>query len=284
MNFPNLWLLPLAIALLQSAEHPGIKMTIENEYPTNSAPRIIYFQADRQRTEYRNSFGRKQGEQIYGPRLARIVRCDLGQSFELNLDTSEYTETPYPPTPLSKDEIKARGIESRLPPPSATPTIRVETRTTDTGERKEIFGHTARHVITTTMRTPLAGSNSELQESVNDGWYIDLDLRLSCDPKPTQGGHGYIAVSVLEPGGKQPMEKPEFVTIGAPEKGFAVDLTMTSKRPPSASDAFISKYETRVTQLEEGPLDPSLFEIPAGFKRVDRIERNPPPSALTGPR
>jgi hypothetical protein len=33
--------------------------------------------------------------------------------------------------------------------------------------------------------------------------------------------------------------------------------------------------EVRVIQLEEGPLDAALFEIPPGFKHVDRIERNP---------
>ena len=284
MNFPSLWLLPLAIALLQGSDRPGIKMTIKAGYAGTSSDRTIYFQGDRQRTEYRNSFGRKQGEQIYGPHLARIVRCDLGQSFELNLDTSEYTATPYPPKPLTKEEIKARGLETRLPTEPATPTIRIETRTTDTGERKEIFGRTARHVITTTTQTPLAGLDSEPQESVNDGWYIDLDLRLSCDPKPTEGGYGYIAASIGSARGNRPMEKPEFVTIGEREKGFAVDLTMTSKTPSSAPDTYTPKHRTRVTQLEEGALDPSLFEIPAGFRHVDRIERNPPPSALTGQR
>jgi hypothetical protein len=36
-----------------------------------------------------------------------------------------------------------------------------------------------------------------------------------------------------------------------------------------------SKFEMQVTQFEEGPLDPALFEIPPGFKQVDHIERNP---------
>jgi hypothetical protein len=44
-----------------------------------------------------------------------------------------------------------------------------------------------------------------------------------------------------------------------------------------------SKFETHVIELEEGPLDPALFEVPAGFKQVDHIERNPPSSAFADP-
>jgi len=37
-----------------------------------------------------------------------------------------------------------------------------------------------------------------------------------------------------------------------------------------------------VTQLELGPLDPGLFEIPQRFKHVVQIERNPKVSASSG--
>ena len=62
--------------------------------------------------------------------------------------------------------------------------------------------------------------------------------------------------------------------------GFPLDLTQTSKSPPNLPDGTITRFETRVIQFEEGPLDPALFEIPPSFKPVDRIERNLPPAAL----
>jgi hypothetical protein len=40
-----------------------------------------------------------------------------------------------------------------------------------------------------------------------------------------------------------------------------------------------SQFEMQVTQFEESPLDPALFEIPSGFKHVEHIERNPMASA-----
>ncbi len=277
MHSTSIWLLVLPILLWPVTEHSGIKMTVESVVRGNSSSRTSYFGADRLRVEYRNSFGgRRRGDVNYGPRLARIVRCDLGEAYELNLDASEYTSTPYPPKPLTPEEIKARGLEPGMRQ-AAAPTIRVEIKTADTGERKEMFGRVARHVITTTTSTPLEGSQSELQESVTDGWYIDFDQRLSCDPKPVQGQHGYLGgyMSV----GRQPMEKPEFVRIGEAETGFPMIVTTTSKRPSTLPDGTVSSFETRVTEFTEGTLDPALFEIPAGFKRVERIERYPAASA-----
>jgi hypothetical protein len=42
----------------------------------------------------------------FGPQLASIVRCDFGQTFEMNLDTGEYVAVPYPPQPLSKAQAE----------------------------------------------------------------------------------------------------------------------------------------------------------------------------------
>src|ERR1700730_235755 len=37
-----------------------------------------------------------------------------------------------------------------------------------------------------------------------------------------------------------------------------------------------STYETTVANLEEGPLDSAVFEVPAGFRPVAYIETSPP--------
>jgi|SRR5579862_2815511 len=283
MHFASLWLLLLAIPLLPEAGQSGIKITFESEVAGNSNSRTTYYQGDRMRVEFRNSFGGKRhGDVSYGPRLARIVRCDLGQSFELNLDSSEYTSAPYPPKALSADEIKARGLRGAGDSQPTSPTIRVEIKTTDTGERKEMFGRVARHVITTTTSTPLEGSHSEPHESVTDGWYIDFDQRLSCDRKWAESKQGHTYGWLAAGNGKQHMEKPEFVRIGEAEMGFPLSVTTTSKRLLSTADGTVSTFGTRVTEFAEGTLDPALFEIPASFKRVEKIERNPPAGGIAG--
>ncbi len=290
MHFSSTWLFLLGIPLLQAAGNSGIKMTIQFGNPGTSAQHTIYLQSDRKRMEFRNYIGEKEG-----PRLVAITRCDLGQMFELNLDTHEYTSAPYPPKPFTKEQMEARGLPTTIKYVSDKPTLRIEVTTTDTGERKEMFGHIARHVLTTRKQIPLEGSHSEPQESLTDAWYIDakpgdsndIDLkqRLSCDRPWPKGGKSH---AYLHAGGRnQPIDKAEFVAVGEPETGFALDSVTTTKStyvlPDGTRKQSDVKNEMRVTQLEGGRLDPALFEIPAGFKHVERIERNPAMSASSSP-
>ena len=283
MYLSSLCLLLVGVPLLQASENTGIKMTIRRIFAGNSSEQTIYVQGDRKRMEFRNYAGQQKadGSQqwLSGPRLVAITRCDLGQVFELNLDAAEYVSAPYPPKPLTQAEIEVRGLRKADMSQSSEPTLRIETTTLDTGERKEFFGHTARHVIITRKQIPLERSHSEPQETVTDGWYIDLDPQVSCDRKLSKGkrAHGYLGA------GNKPAEKPEFVDIGESETGFPVQSVMVSKGtytlPDGATKQTNSKTETLVTQLELGSLDPGLFEIPPRFKHVRQIERNPKVSA-----
>jgi hypothetical protein len=75
------------------------------------------------------------------------------------------------------------------------------------------------------------------------------------------------------------MERPEFVNIGAPEAGIPVKemRIITSGTVPATGVRRYSDWvnESDLTQFTEGPLDPALFEVPPGFKRVERSQRNP---------
>jgi len=274
----------LGIPLLQVSQNTGIAMTVRTDFgPTNSSEQTTYWQPDRERTEHRSSLGRRRTdgsqEEIYGPRIATIARCDLGQTFNLNLDSGEYDSGPYPPNQLAMAQLMS--LASKMPPQTAPvekPTVRIETTTVDTGERMQMFGRMARHVVTTRKEIPLEDSQRLPQESVTDGWYIDLDQRLSCGPRWPEGtkAHSFSTVAAM---GAQPVDRPEFIDIGDAKTGFAlrqVDTTIATIPLPDGSVKHTeSKFEREVTQFQEGPLDPSLFEIPAGFRLVDHVEQNP---------
>ncbi len=270
---------------LHASGSNGTKITVRFVTDGLSSERTTYSQTDRRRLEYRNSLGARTG-----PHLAAITRCDLGMSFELNLDSSQYTSNPYPPRPLKQDKGQPRGVDGRTISFSSKPTVHIEVKTVDTGERKQMFGHTARHVITTEKRTPLEGSHAQPEESTRDGWYIDLEQRISCDPEYMRmsSTHSY-AVLLVAPArisGNQIIDKPEFVSIGKPERGFASEEIITSDDSYTSADGTTkhakSRTERKVTELYEGALNPSLFEVPHGFRRVKEIERNPPPSSSNG--
>jgi hypothetical protein len=261
----------------------GIKMTVRNTFGDISSESTMYFQGDRKRMDFRRSSGgarRPDGsvDLRYGPHIASITRCDLGQMFQLNLDAHEYSSAPYPPNPLTKEQTEAIGIKATPPGElQSKPTLLIETTTVDTGERKQLFGHTARHVIVTRKETPLEGSRRERQESVTDGWYIDLDVRISCDRKWPAGARAYLRA--LSGDGRAP-DVPKFVDVGEPVTGFQVEMKMTNRStfalPDGTTKENTSTNESSITQLEEGPLAPAIFEIPPGFRQVAHIEQNPP--------
>ena len=280
----RLWpflLLPLAFTPMQTEQTTGFKIVTLNTFGTGSNETTAYYLRDRSRAEYQNSDGgnARPGsahgsyQMTNGPHMATIRRCDLGKRFFLNLDTHEYSESPDMGMELPKALAAARKtLKAASPRPPSKPTLRIETTTTDTGERKQIFGYTARRVIVTTKYVPLEGSNAVAQESTNDGWYIDIDTRLSC-------GEQYPPGTLFYSFAAGPAERIEFVRKGDAKLGFAISVVSSNKssaagKQPSPGHAG-PKSETQVIQLQHGPLDPSLFEIPTDFKLVDHVNPNP---------
>jgi hypothetical protein len=279
----------------------GIKITTIRRWGSRDSsditaePRIVYLQGAWRRLELPRTFNSDGSSgRVYGPHIVNIVRTDLGQIFQLNLDASEYTRMPYPPRqksqPLTKEQLAARGIKMPSPGEEVKPTFRIETVTKDTGERKEMFGYLARHVVTTRKEIPLEGSRHGAQEVTTDGWYIDLEPQLypSLYPPPKQPDspsgqsvrvHSFLSISSHRPGEEpQVPERPEFIDIGKPEMGFALQEVRTSRStltlPNGTTNQSEQKAETTVT-IERGTYSAGLFEVPSGFRRVQYINPNP---------
>ena len=250
--------------------------------PTES---IEYLQADRRRREHWGSFGyrlRSNGRTMFRPtpRTALITRCDLKQTFHLNLDDREYAASPLQ-TFRTREEMLARAAASGqlVVAPQREPTVLVETETVDTGERKELFGHTARHVVSTRRLIPLARAKRGADSTVTDGWYIDLDTHISCEPSWRSARSGHAFLTVHQQG--QEGDVPTFKDTGEPESGFAVASKRTSSgtitSPDGSTRQHVSTWETEVTELSTAAIDPALFEVPSGFRLVERIRQEPVP-------
>ena len=154
-----------------------------------------------------------------------------------------------------------------LAPVHSSDTFVVELDARDTGEQRQVFGHNARHFISTEHRRMehSGQSPSAVKELVTDGWYLDIPGRF-----PGLSGVGvvtYIATSVSPPAARpfriwSPANRP-------PEAPFAIKIT--GNRPPGlAIWEKTADHLLEVTELSEDPLDPTLFEPPPGFRRVIR--------------
>jgi hypothetical protein len=237
---------------------PGLEIVVVTE--TTSAPalpvsrRIEYIQSDRRRSE------------VWDGRHAKFVsitRCDLSRTYIVDLEAGDYDWMPLLPVP-TRGRIREYAAWWGGKPQAGNPTHLIELETRDTGERKMVFGREARHVITTRRQKPIAQGAVGSSEFTIDGWYIDLDTGISCEPQSTsaaflsaQVGHGPAIFS--------------FKTIGKPEGGFMVEGETTSRQISGGPNGPFTEIpftvRTQLTLLNERPLAASLFEIPPGFQR-----------------
>lgn len=253
--------------LLQSDSPPpgyktGIKITIvQDERSPDAIESTFYLQHDRSRQESRY----KDGKLIKGSGVS-VVRCDMRQSLYFAPDSLTYTARPYPPPRITEAGARAWGLRTTPNYRTVEPTMRIETNYDDTGERKEFFGYTARHIITTTRVIPLEARRSLPRTEVRDGWYINLG-RTSCEQQ-------YAVESRDDPViySNWTVENVQTVTTGdvpdpaesrmpAEEKDINWQTVMLSDG--STKEVPIGGSERHITKIEEIPMDPALFGPPA---------------------
>jgi hypothetical protein len=263
---------------------PDLKIAVRTTVPGQpgeTSERVTYIHNDRRRIEEHEKsplsiWPGKPTVFLSNPEIVGITRCDLDQTFWLNLDDREYMTMQVSKFP-SKEVLQARAAQQAQPAPQ--PTLLIETTTTDTGERKQMFGYTARHVITSQKQVPLAKTGMEPQENVTDGWYIDMDAAISCD----RASRGFITFATVTAGkiGEQPNNPViTFKNVGNPERGFALATKRLSRYTVSlpgrpAENRESVSIETQVTEISTEPLDAALFEVPKNFRKVSQIRRLP---------
>jgi len=240
-----------------------------------------YFHDARSRTDSRNSAGHAlhPGEKplyTWGPRQAFIQQCDARRSLMLNLDAREYTSTELDERGIPKG-WKPAAIQHKEP---AKGSVEIFIDSVDTGERTEMFGHTARHIITHERRVASPENCQQSMSSETEGWYIDLDVpSFSCHPAPkTTARKTSTAVAVLQ--SSSCLQTLEVHRTGVTETGFPVKLTTTTHtslvQPDGTQKEYTNTFASEVIELSETPLDPALFEVPPGFKLVAKMNTQPP--------
>lgn len=202
----------------------------------------LYLKAARQRSE--------QVMQNAGSRVdtVTITQCDAKLRF--NLNSKEKTYASFPIEDWEERMKRARpGPQAEMTGADVTVTI----DTVDTGERRKMGSYELQHVKTTTKVEPGPGAVMQASLTEVDGWYVDLP-GLNCHE--SRGvGFGYLVAATS---GKR--DRVQIKRLGTASRGYAVEETT---RRTEASHTTISKVE--LVEFSEAPLDPSLFELPAGY-------------------
>jgi len=240
-----------------------LKLTVRHTFGEYTSTSTEYFSGQNSRAETQLYSGKTLG---HHRAIVRLRGPDKIQVYDLDLDSQEFASYQ---TNLNGATAHPKAVKAR---PSGK-TFIIESETVDTGERKEIFGQTARHLITREKRIGgpenCYGGNSEYKM---DGWYIDYDVLpfwrrqreagLVTTNLPLLHGDGFCYDKLV-------------VHRTGPPIGFAMRLKTTSKsefqQPDKTWRTYTGGSELEIVEFSRAPLDPALFQVPADFRKVDKI-------------
>ncbi len=212
----------------------------------------VYVKGSRKRTENGGIMG-------MGADVVDIEQCDLKRSLKVNDKKKSYFIEPF----ATADDTPASAGPRPTPAPAKERrggTITMTSSITDTGERKQMFGLTARRIKTsmTSQSSPDACSKSNMKFEV-DGWYVDLPA-FACpveltqrDPMPMRDERrGCTDRTIVK-------------QTGSGRLGFALEFTQTIT-DLSRGSTFSQTLQT--LEFSRATLADSLFDIPPGYTAV----------------
>jgi hypothetical protein len=259
----------------------GVKIVTRQVTGGFTDMRTEYLTPDRMRNEWQTHAGAWSG-----PSMASIIqRGEHDRVYVMDVQAKEYVTYEMdahgkPAAPTSKPVADSGG------------TLQIWTTSTDTGERRTFFGKTARHIISRERRIASSGACSLGSASETDGWYLDSSVVPEWG-QPKTNAYGVVVASVVsaEPTTNclDKMDNIELHRSGV-EPGFPVKVTTTVRsQVPGRNGAMrmlASTWGSEILELKQGPLDPSLFQVPSDFRQVDNLKSwipaIPPRQQLTG--
>jgi hypothetical protein len=167
------------------------------------------YNADGQAAEATISSNGKRMRYDYGNGVVMLRYCDQQKMVQID--------------DKAKTFVTVSAAEASKPAEGA------KTEVSDTGERKELFGHQAKHLKITEITT------GKKERTETDGWYVDLATLGAC--------FAGDAVSA--------------------DRGYPASYTITAY---GESGKPTSNVTMKITGMAEGPLSSSLFDVPEGYK------------------
>ncbi len=198
-----------------------------------------------------------------------ITQCDLRRTIQINDRARKYMISP-----MDADEANGASTSAAAGPATGDTSRRgglvtMTVNTIDTGERKQMFGFTARHLKRTIMSQSSPDACGQQQMKIEtDGWYINLEYGLSC---PTQ----------------RPPQRPGMASTGCRDRyqykqnglsnlGYPLVETTTVYGADGSATFTMTK---EVIELSRQTLDAALFDLPAGYTLANsQQEMNGTPS------
>lgn len=234
----------LAITTLSSNAFADVKIKSKQTMSGQTSENTTLIKGKRSRTEMMNGL------------LVSITQCDLARDLQLNPQTKTYVVNQYEDGTVSDpQQVDAKGSV----PATKGGTLFITTTIKDTGERKQMFGYTARHIVqTVVMESSADACNAANMKTEMDMWVIDDQFGLNC-----QQNRQYVPRPQGRTGGCTDKIVPK--TIGSGKTGYPLWQKMTMF---DASGKETMAMIQEVVELSKATLDQRLFEAPADYREV----------------
>ena len=199
--------------------------------------------------------GKRQRSEMNNGQMIVLQQCDLRRNIQIMPQANAYIIQPYD-EPATTNAASSTATQPAVKKGGVV-TSTVTTR--DTGERKQMFGYTARRIITTMVTDSSPDACSPIKSKMEiDGWYIDAAFALDCDVSQAYKSYRPQTASGCQ-------DRYETKQIGMAKKGFAV-WEKTTMFGPDGAESFSTVNE--VVEFSQATLDASLFDVPAGYREV----------------
>jgi len=200
---------------------------------------------------------RSESHMGYGYDTVTITQCDLKRTLQISDTTKKYVITQMETGQPGSTTTPAAQAPAPTTPGRSGGVVEYVTSSVDTGERKEMFGFTARHVKSSTSvnSSPNACNPGKMRTEL-DGWYIDLNVEFNCEMNrpPT------MPTSRMPNAGCRDQVKTR--REGTAKTGYPLIETMKYY----GSDGQLTFAQTKeVIELSRATLESALFDIPNGY-------------------
>lgn len=241
----SIYILTISLLALSSTAFADVKIKSRQTMSGQSYENTTYIKGKRSRAETMNGM------------MINLTQCDLRRGIQMNPNAKTYMVNPFDDVTTTTTQSKPTTDKSGVVQAGGKVTVTVTIK--DTGERKQMFGFTARHLIITTemQSSPDACSKTNMKMQT-DGWYIDAEFVLDCD----YGAQGYGGYNRRSGGCR---DRNEMKTIGTAKRGYPVYEKMTMF---DESGKETMSYVNEVIELSKATLEASLFEVPADYREV----------------
>jgi hypothetical protein len=186
----------------------------------------------------------------YGTELTVIAQCDTGRLLQVNDEHKRFLSTPLDPSADPAPAVK---------PPKKGGVITYTTAVTDLGDRKAMFGTTARHAkIAVTKEVSADACDRHHDRVETDGWFIDSPQSVSCSVADRRAAAAVVSGC---------RDEIKYVDGDRASVGYPVAYTTVT----ATDDGKVSTMTMEVTSFERQTLPDALFTVADDYKEVHTL-------------